>query len=60
MNTVHVLIMIFGGGALYAPPIVVKQEFSSYNNCMYAMRNVATAHREWDNLALRSKGCYPK
>jgi hypothetical protein len=58
MNTVYVLIMIFGGSTSQSGYATVQQEFSTPERCEAARK--ALAERHGGNFTLRAQGCFQK
>jgi hypothetical protein len=66
MNTVYVLIMLWGGTWGDSGIAVVQQEFDSLQRCEYAMQELAKAHKSAGsggsagNMKLKAQGCFKK
>ena len=62
MNTVYVLLMIFGGSTSQSGYATVQQEFTSQERCETARKELASKHAtdSGRNFTLRVQGCFLK
>jgi hypothetical protein len=62
MNTVFVLIMIFGGNSSGSGYATIQQEFSTLEKCEHARKTLATIHNNNNTgySVLRTQGCFAK
>ncbi len=58
MNTVFILLMLWGGYSSQSGIAVVQQEFSSLETCEAARRTLERAHQ--GAMQLRAQGCFKK
>lgn len=62
MNTVFVLIMIFGGSTSQSGYATVQQEFTTLERCEAARKTLTALHAtdRAGNFTLRAHGCFQK
>lgn len=59
MSGIYVLLMIWATSSNYGGVAVVQQEFSSFEACEIARKEMAKAH-DGHNANLRAQGCFRK
>lgn len=68
MNTVYVLIMLFGGSTSQSGMMNIQQEFNSYENCEIARKHILKVHpidsngdyKKYHSIYVQSQGCFKK
>lgn len=60
INTLYILIMLWGGTTTQSGIAVVQQEFYSFEACETARKTLEKAHYTSYGMNLRAQGCFKK